>query len=65
MFTMARHTRDNDGVLGANLSISEYFHVGLGSGQAQLDQVLLKVGVHVHSVCLLMFCLHIHHNSQQ
>lgn len=46
---------------GGNLSISEYFQVGFGSGQPQLDQVLLEGGVHVHSICLLTFCLHEHH----
>ena len=56
---MTLYTYDNNGFEGANLSISEYFHVGFSGGQPQLDQVLLEGCVHVHGVCLLTFCLQV------
>ncbi len=41
-----------------DLSISHDLHVSFGSGEAQLDQLLLEGGVHVHSIALLTLCLH-------
>ena len=41
----------------ANLAVCEDLEVGSGSGKAQLHQLLLKCGVHVHSICLLTLSL--------
>lgn len=46
-----------DIVRQADLSISHDLHVSFGSGEAQLDQLLLEGGVHVHGVGLLTLCL--------
>ena len=47
-----------DTVRQTDLSISHDLHVSFSSGEAQLDQLLLEGGVHVHSIRLLTLCLH-------
>ena len=47
-----------DVVQQADLPIGHDLHVGFGSGEAQLNQLLLEGGVHVHSIRLLTLCLH-------